>query len=159
MAAIRHTAFLPLWSIPYVNSAVRRGYHPVPSKLPPGGNDIPSLQRQPHDFARSSIQFLTLIFSQSNILCEKIASRCGARLPRHTGKICCISQVRIDKSKKLEYTVIRPFLKCFRKVCYFAKIFCHFLDRKRTPFSVLFYVPKASFENTFLFLIGVVYFI
>jgi len=61
MAAIRHTAFLPLWSIPYVNSAVRRGYHPVPSKLPPDGNDIPPLQRQPHDFARPFIQFFASI--------------------------------------------------------------------------------------------------
>ena len=44
----------------------------------------------------------------------------------------------IDKSEKLEYTVIRSFLRCFRKVRYFAKIFMPFSgwkkDAERRPF-------------------------
>ena len=134
MAAIRHTAFLPFWSIPYVNSAVRRGYHPVPSKLPPDGNDIPPLQRQPHDFARPFIQFLASIFSQSNILCEKArnALRCKAFqiYARKSQKF----ELVVDTEKRLVYTVIRLKLESFRKVCYFAKTFCHFLDRKKDAF-------------------------
>jgi len=42
MAAIRHTVSPPLWFIPYVNSAVRRGYYPILSKLPP--DDFSPLQ-------------------------------------------------------------------------------------------------------------------
>ena len=64
-----------------------------------------------------------LFFRKVTYFAKETASRCRARLPRHAGKICCISQVHIDKSKKLEYTVIWSFLRGFRKVCYFAKIF------------------------------------
>lgn len=60
MAAIRHTVLPPLWFVPSVHSADRRGCHPVPSKLTPDGNEIPSLQRQPHDFARPFIHFSAL---------------------------------------------------------------------------------------------------
>ena len=70
--------------------------------------------------------FWPRFFRKVTYFAKKTASRYRARLPRHIGKICCISQVHIDKSKKLEYTVIRSFLRGFRKVCYFAKIFVPF---------------------------------
>lgn len=71
-------------------------------------------------------RFGHLRFRKVTYFAKETASRCRTRLPGHMGKICCISQVHIDKSKKLEYTVTWSFLRCFRKVCYFAKNFCHF---------------------------------
>ena len=86
---------------------------------------------QPHDVTELKCYEVFRFLGRSRFrkvtyFAKEIASRYDARLPRRTGKICCISQVHIDKSKKLEYTVIRSFLKCFRKVCYFAKIFMPF---------------------------------
>ena len=64
MAAIRHTVFLPLWSLPYVYSAVRRGYHPIPSKLPPDGNNVP-----PYSDSHTTSQDLIYLSDMDELYC------------------------------------------------------------------------------------------
>lgn len=146
MAAIRHTAFLPLWSIPYVNSAVRRGYHPVPSKLPPDGNDIPSLQQQPHDFARPFIRFLAIaVFAKYIPLRKRLENdRITVYSSFFDLSIWHFRNALFEKSK-LEAVVPQRLSAVFAKEYTLRKFLCHFLDRKKDAFRRPFYV--IPFKN------------
>ena len=77
--------------------------------------------------------FWPRFFRKVTYFAKNDESRCGATAFTSNISKRGFLKCHIDKSKKLGYTGIRSFLRPFRKVCYFAKFFYHFLDRKRTP--------------------------
>ena len=81
-----------------------------------------------------------LFFRKVTYFAKKRGTPCAARHSRFMPEKSRKLELVVDTEKRLVYTVIRLKLESFRKVCYFAKIFCHFWIGKRTPKGVLFRV-------------------
>ena len=92
---------------------------------------------QPHDvtelnaikffrFCYNGSEYFSGIFRKVTYFAKSAGKRCGATASNLRFSKSAFLKCHIDKSEKLEYTVIRPFLRCFRKVRYFAKNFMPF---------------------------------
>ena len=115
-----------------VPSAVGLVTH-VPLRLYP--DEKSSLQRtatrrhrtQPYEILGSFEQF----FRKVTYFAKKRGTPCTARHSRFMPEKSRKLELVVDTEKRLVYTVIWLKLESFRKVCYFAKIFVPFLDRKK----------------------------
>lgn len=112
----------------------------VPFRLRP--DEKSSLQRTATRRHRTQLYEILcsfeLFFRKVTYFAKKRGTPCAARHFRFTPEKSRKLELVVDTEKRLVYTVIRLKLESFRKVCYFAKIFASFLDRKedaeRRPF-------------------------
>ena len=121
----------------------------VPFRLRP--DEKSSLQRTATRRHRTQLYEILgsfeLFFRKVTYFAKKRGTPCAARHSRFTPEKSRKLELVVDTEKRLVYTVIWLKLGSFRKVCYFAKIFVPFLDRKEDAFRRPFL--RYSFQKSY----------